>query len=126
MYTCKMGQIMDNNVRKDQNPNCCFQKTRKQKQCFGSKNWILHIHPTLSTTKGQAIYANTSASFFDTPLSSCHIRNQIILPTSGSRQSKHLFSLTPDAAGAPIKSYLNFLYVLLSIVSIQENKSPKW
>lgn len=50
-----MGQIMDNSVRKDQNPNCRFQKNREQKQCFGSKNGILHIRPTLSTTKGQAI-----------------------------------------------------------------------
>ena len=51
----QVAQIMDNNVQKDQIPNCLFQKNREQKQSCGSKNGILHICPTLSTTKGQTI-----------------------------------------------------------------------
>lgn len=88
-----MGQIMDNNVRKDQNPNCCFQKNQKAKAMFWEQKIGYCISSTLSTTKGQAIYANTSASFFDT-LSSCHIGTRLSFLPQGAAKSKQLFILS--------------------------------
>ena len=103
----QLGQIMDKIQKDQQNPTAISEE-------LGAKAGYCAcpLHTTLP--KGRA-HVTPPAPPLDPPLASPHMRNQLTPPWGASKEIWYLLLLPSAAAGAPIKSCLNFLSGFLSV-----------
>ena len=103
----QLRQIMDNKIKRDQNPNCHFWRVR-------NKSRVLCMPPAHSTTSGWADHLSHPSSL--TPehtLPSLHVRNKLVHPTLlqwAGKQGNLLSVLVPPCCSRdPNKASSEFL-----------------
>ena len=104
----QLGQILDNNIQRDQKPNCDFWRA-------GSKSRVLSMPPAYSTAKGVGKPPKPLSSPSPGCIPTLTPYKEPAWPPWVSQRNCCLFLLLVAEAGAPIKPCLNFLFGLLSI-----------